>query len=84
MDEDAPAARVTWIDKGADDKELLRTNKSEDDLVCLENIEPVQSHKATSCTAPGILRIRSRDRPQSSPVNRSVPLLEPPLDAPVD
>ena len=51
----------------------LRTNHSDDDLVCKDKIEPIQSHKATSNLKSIIKKVvpepsKSVDKSQSSPL----------------
>jgi hypothetical protein len=42
--------KLKWIDDHKDDKSILRTNKSEDDLVLKDVVEPIQSHKNKKLT----------------------------------
>ena len=48
--EESGQNRLRWIDNNADDKNMLRTNNSEDDLVCKEKIEAIVSHKSKLST----------------------------------
>lgn len=50
--DDVKKDKLKWIDDHKDDKNILRTNKSEDDLILKEVVEPVQSHKTNKLTKP--------------------------------
>lgn len=36
--------KLKWIDNGEDNKEVLRTNASEDDLCLKDTVDPIQAH----------------------------------------
>ena len=42
--------KIKWIDNNKNDKNILRTNHSDDDLVCKEKIEAIRSHKTIKDT----------------------------------
>lgn len=48
-------SKIRWIDNNENDKTKLRTNKSEDDLLCLEDIKAVSAHK-NSFTTKSIIK----------------------------
>lgn len=39
---------IKWLDNNENNKDKLRINNSEDDLVCKENPEPVNTHRSKS------------------------------------
>jgi hypothetical protein len=39
------AVKLRWVDNGENDKQRLRTNNSEDDLVCQEEPKPMDFHR---------------------------------------
>ena len=45
---------IKWIDNEENDKNKLRTNNSEDDLVCKEEVGLVETHKQNIKVKPSI------------------------------
>jgi hypothetical protein len=44
--------QLRWLDNMQDDKDKLRTNNSQDDLVCKEEVSPIVTHKKNTRTNP--------------------------------
>jgi len=40
--------KIKWIDNGENNKQILRTNPSEDDLCLKETVDPIDTHKTQS------------------------------------
>lgn len=59
--EDFAQSRLRWIDNNEDNKDKLRTNNSEDDLVCKHKIEEITSHKILHNKKP-IIKVVSKKK----------------------
>lgn len=58
--EDFSQSKLRWIDNNEDNKDKLRTNNSEDDLVCKHKIEEITSHKTQNNKKPIIKAVSKK------------------------
>ena len=68
--------KLKWIDNGEDNKQKLRTNNSEDDLICKmdeENVQPMDFHRRKD-KVPG----KSTIKPFKQSISEVTGVLDPP------
>lgn len=66
--------KIKWIDNNKNDKNMLRTNHSDDDLVCKDTIEAIRSHKSGRGTK-SIMKRKPRERQSKSQPKKKSPKL---------